>query len=212
MDEQVTVFDAQGRVVGAAPRSQVYADGLWHGSAGVLVRSTDGRRLYVHRRTTTKAVFAGMHDCLAGGVIDPGETPLQTATRELREELGIDGQTPAPLATVAWDGEWAGRPMRCHLFAFGIRYDGPIRHQPDEIADGWWWTDAELAHRLADPAWPFVPDTRVADPSAIAVVISACLVALSATGHAEPAQWPRRPRPRRSSSIARSLPSGPSSL
>ena len=160
MDERVAVFDAQGRVVGAAPRSQVYAEGLWHGSAGVLVRSTDGLRLYVHRRTTTKAVFAGMHDCLAGGVIDAGETPLQTATRELREELGITGQTPAPLASAAWDGEWAGRPMRCHLFAFGIRYDGPIRHQPDEIADGWWWTDDELAQRLADPSRPFVPDTR----------------------------------------------------
>ena len=53
MDERVAVFDAQGRVVGAAPRSQVYAEGLWHGSAGVLVRSTDGLRLYVHRRTTT---------------------------------------------------------------------------------------------------------------------------------------------------------------
>ncbi len=90
-DEQVAVFDVDGRVVGAAPRSQVYAEGLWHGSAGVLVRSTDGRRLYVHRRTTTKAVFAGMHDCLAGGVIDPGETPLETATRELGEELGITG-------------------------------------------------------------------------------------------------------------------------
>ena len=91
-DERVTVFDADGVVVGTAPRSQVYAEGLWHGSAGVLVRSTDGGRLYVHRRTLTRAVFAGMHDCLAGGVIDPGETPLATATRELREELGIDPQ------------------------------------------------------------------------------------------------------------------------
>jgi 8-oxo-dGTP pyrophosphatase MutT (NUDIX family) len=164
VDERVAVFDADGRVVGAAPRSQVYAEGLWHGSAGVLVRSTDGRRLYVHRRTLTKAVFAGMHDCLAGGVIDPGETPLQTATRELREELGITGPTPEPLASAAWDREWAGRPMRCHLFAFGIDYDGPIHHQPEEIADGWWCTDEELAHLLADPAWPVVPDTRMLLP------------------------------------------------
>src|ERR1700756_1614336 len=107
-DELVTVYDAEGNPTGTATRSCVYAEGLWHGSAGVLVRSTDGPRLYVHRRTTTKAVFAGMHDCLAGGVIDPGETPLQTAMRELREELGITGQTPAPLASAAWDGEWAG--------------------------------------------------------------------------------------------------------
>lgn len=160
-DELVTVFAADGRVVGSAPRSRVYAEGLWHGSAGVLVRSTDGQRLYVHRRTATKAVFAGMHDCLAGGVINPGETPLRTATRELFEELGVTGQRLELLASAPWDGEWAGRPMRCHLFAFGIRYDGPLRHQPEEIAEGWWWTDAELASALADPSWPFVPDTRV---------------------------------------------------
>ncbi|CAN5673146.1 NUDIX domain-containing protein [soil metagenome] len=166
-DETVAVYDAAGTVVGVAPRSQVYADGLWHASAGVLVRSGDGR-IYVHRRTTTKAVFAGMHDCLAGGVVDPGETPVQTAVRELGEELGITGMTPEPLASAAWDGEWAGRPMRCHLFAFGIVYDilrdGPIRHQPEEIAAGWWWTDDELVQALADPDWPFVPDTRVLIP------------------------------------------------
>jgi 8-oxo-dGTP pyrophosphatase MutT (NUDIX family) len=160
-DETVAVYDAAGNAVGAAPRSRVYAEGLWHASAGVLVRSGDGHRIYVHRRTLTKAVFAGMHDCLAGGVVDPGETPLQTATRELGEELGITGVTPTPLAAAAWDGAWAGRPMRCHLFAFGVRHDGPVRHQADEIAAGWWWTDAELADRLADPDWPFVPDTRV---------------------------------------------------
>ncbi len=169
MDERVAVFDADGNVVGDAPRSQVYAEGLWHGSAGVLVRSTDGGRLYVHRRTTTKAVFAGMHDCLAGGVIDPGETPYETAQRELHEELGIRGQPLRVLASTAWDGQWDGRPMRCHIFAFGIGYDGPIRHQPTEIADGWWWTDAELAQRLADPAWPFVPDTRVLIPQLLRV-------------------------------------------
>jgi 8-oxo-dGTP pyrophosphatase MutT (NUDIX family) len=166
-DETVAVFDSTGTVIGAAPRSQVYADGLWHGSAGVLVRSGDGR-IYVHRRTTTKAVFAAMHDCLAGGVIDPGETPVQTALREVSEELGITGVTLQPLASRAWDGQWAGRPMRCHLFAFGLRWDGPIRHQPEEIAAGWWWTDDELREHLADPAWPFVPDTRVLIPNLLA--------------------------------------------
>lgn len=160
-DELVAVYDAAGNVTGAAPRSRVYADGLWHASSGVLLRSTDGARIYVHRRTDTKAVFAGMHDCLAGGVVDPGETPEQTAVRELAEELGVTGVPLAPLASMVWDGWWAGKPMRCHLFAFQACYDGPVRHQPEEIVDGWWWTDAELAAHLADPDWPFVPDTRV---------------------------------------------------
>ncbi|WP_378742991.1 NUDIX domain-containing protein [Nocardia brasiliensis] len=161
----IAVYDAAGRVVGAADRAAVYRDGLWHASAGVLVRSGDGERIYVHRRTDTKMVFASMYDCLAGGVVGPGESPRQTAVRELAEELGITltGADPAPrpVAKVAWDGKWQGKPMRCHLFGYELRYDGPIHHQPEEIVDGWWWTDAELRAHLADPDWPFVPDTRV---------------------------------------------------
>lgn len=166
MTEMIAVYDATGRQIGAEDRTLVYAQGLWHAAAGVLVRSTDGSKIYVHKRTDTKAVFAGMHDCLAGGVLDPGEDPADAAIRELSEELGIEvgDQRPTPLATDSWDGEWAGKPMRCHLFAYEFRSDGPIRHQPEEIADGWWWTDAELRARLADPTWPFVPDTRVLIP------------------------------------------------
>ncbi|WP_306364869.1 NUDIX domain-containing protein [Nocardia sp. CC227C] len=164
----IALYDAAGREVGAEDRSVVYAEGLWHASAGVLVRSGDGSRVYVHRRTETKSVFAGMHDCLAGGVVEPGERPAQTAVRELAEELGIvlddAAEPPRPVARASWDGSWAGRPMRCHLFAYELRWDGPIRHQPEEVADGWWWTDARLRERLADPVWPFVPDTRVLVP------------------------------------------------
>ncbi|MFG1770412.1 NUDIX domain-containing protein [Nocardia salmonicida] len=162
--ELLAVYDADGLVIGEADRGTVYREGLWHASAGVLVRSVDGDRVYVHRRTDTKLVFAGLHDCLAGGVVDAGEHPSDTAIRELREELGIDVVPGAVLplrATASWDGVWAGRALRCHLFAYEYRYDGPIVHQPSEIVDGWWWTDAELRARLRDPAWPFVPDTRV---------------------------------------------------
>lgn len=164
MTETVAVYDALGNPIGAAPRSTVYAEGLWHAAAGILVRSLDGRLLYVHRRTDTKAVFAGLHDCLAGGVVGPGEDPAAAAVRELGEELGIvvpPDNPPIELARHAWDGSWAGRPMRCHLFAYEVRSDGPIIHQPEEIAAGWWWTDAQLRRRLADPAWGFVPDTRM---------------------------------------------------
>ncbi|GAB4586597.1 NUDIX hydrolase [Nocardia sp. IFM 10818] len=165
MAEMIAVYDAEGREIGAEDRAVVYAEGLWHASAGVLVRSRDGSRVYVHKRTDTKAVFAGMHDCLAGGVLSPGEDPAAAALRELSEELGITPDDhPVPLVTASWDGAWQDRPMRCHLFAYEVRSDGPIRHQPEEIAAGWWWTDKQLLAHLEDPTWPFVPDTRLLIP------------------------------------------------
>ncbi|RVW03303.1 NUDIX hydrolase [Rhodococcus spongiicola] len=160
MDELVAVYDVHGNPVGEAPRTRVYAEGLWHASSGVLLRSLDGTRIYVHRRASEKAIFGGMHDCLAGGVVDPGETPEMTARRELREELGVTDVELTPLAQVSWDGMWNGAPLRCHLHAFEARYDGPIHHQPSEVIDGWWWTEQELRRHLQDPGWPFVPDTR----------------------------------------------------
>ncbi|WP_067821797.1 NUDIX hydrolase [Nocardia inohanensis] len=168
MPETIAVYNAAGREIGAEDRAVVYESGLWHASAGVLVRSTDGKRVYVHRRTTTKTVFPGMHDCLAGGVLAPHEDPAEAAIRELSEELGITlsphTDRPLPVAAASWDGAWAGRPMRCHLFAYELRHDGPFHHQPEEIAAGWWWTDEELRSHLEDPAWPFVPDTRILIP------------------------------------------------
>ena len=158
-DELVAVYDATGAVTGVAPRGEVYARSLWHGSAGVLLRSGDGRSVYVHRRATDKLVMPGLYDCWAGGVIGPGESPAQTAARELGEELGVTGVGLDPLFHTVWVEDGGG--LRCHLFAYEARWDGPVRHQPEEIEDGGWMATAELRHRLADPGWAFAPDGRL---------------------------------------------------
>jgi 8-oxo-dGTP pyrophosphatase MutT (NUDIX family) len=157
--EPVAVYDAAGAVVGSARRDEVYARSLWHAVGGVLLRSVDGERVYVHRRTATKLVMPGLHDCWAGGVVGPGETPAATAVRELAEELGVAGVPLTPLFTLVYDEGEGG--LRSHLHAFEARYDGPVRHQPEEVADGGWMPVATLRERLRDPAWPFVPDGRL---------------------------------------------------
>jgi 8-oxo-dGTP pyrophosphatase MutT (NUDIX family) len=157
-DEQVAVFDADGAVTGAAPRGLVYRDRLWHGSTGVLLRSADGSRLYWHRRADDKLIYPGLHDCWAGGVIGPGESPDGAAARELAEELGVSGAPLVPIERFAYDGP----DMRCHVFTYEAFWDGPVRHQPEEVVWGEWVTVDELRARLADPQrWPFVPDGRV---------------------------------------------------
>jgi len=157
-DEQVAVYDSAGRVTGVESRGVVYRDGIWHGATGVLVRSLDGERVVVHRRAAGKLIYPSLWDCWAGGVIGPGEDPADAAARELAEELGVTGIPLTALERFSFDD---GR-LRYHVFTYEVRYDGPLRPQPEEVAWAGRITLDELRARLADPArWPFVPDGQL---------------------------------------------------
>jgi 8-oxo-dGTP pyrophosphatase MutT (NUDIX family) len=154
-EEQVAIVDDTGAVIGSAPRSVMRRDNLPHVVVAVLVRDPTGR-VYVHRRTDSKDVFPGMHDCFAAGCMQAGEEPAAAAAREVAEELGVTGVPLEPLLVLRYDDE-STRHV-CH--AFTTVWDGPVTHQPAEVAWGGWMTPAELRDRLADPTWPFVPDGR----------------------------------------------------
>jgi 8-oxo-dGTP pyrophosphatase MutT (NUDIX family) len=103
-------------------------------------------------------IFPGLYDCWAGGVLAPGESPDDAARRELAEELGVAGVPLLPLGRHPYDD---GR-LRYHVYMYEARWDGPLRHQPEEVVWGEWVTLDELAGVLADERHrPFVPDGRV---------------------------------------------------
>lgn len=154
-EEQVALVDGSGRVTGSAPRSVVRRDNLLHSATAVLVRDPSGR-IYVHRRSDSKDWAPGHWDAAAGGVIAVGEEPPASAVRELDEELGIAGVALTPLGAHLYEDD----TVRCFEHAFEAVWDGPVRHQPEEVSEGRWVTLAELAALLADPAVAFVPDTR----------------------------------------------------
>jgi 8-oxo-dGTP pyrophosphatase MutT (NUDIX family) len=147
--------DAEGRVVGAAPRERVRRENLPHAAAVVLVRRSSGE-VFVHRRSPRKDLWPGHHDCFAGGVVTAGEHPRDAARRELAEELGIDAVRPAPLLS-----HWFHDPVNRSLaFVHTATWDGDVHFTDGEVTAGWWEPPAALYARLADPHWPFVPDGR----------------------------------------------------
>jgi isopentenyldiphosphate isomerase len=154
-EELVALVDEQGHVVGHAPRSVVRRDNLRHAATAVLLRDPDGR-IYLHRRSDTKDWAPGHWDAAAGGVIAAGEEPLASAERELEEELGVAGVELRALGTHLFEDD----TTRCFEHAFEAVWDGPLRHQPEEVVEGRWVALPELGSVLADPTVPFVPDTR----------------------------------------------------
>ncbi|MEO6997859.1 MAG: phosphotransferase [Terracoccus sp.] len=154
-EEQVGVYDADGREVTSVPRSRMRAENLRHGATAVVVRDDLGR-VYVHRRTTTKDVYPGLLDFAAGGVLQAGENPYDGAVREAAEELGVQG---VPLVD-AGEADYADRSSTYRAFRYITIYDGPIRWQPEEVSWGDWFTVRALCRLLAQTPDDVVPDSR----------------------------------------------------
>ncbi len=152
MTELVALYDETGQPCGVADRARVRAENLWHAATAVVVRNTAGD-VYVHRRTKTKDLYPGRYDLCAGGVLRAGEDPLDSARRELAEELGVTGVELVPVGTATY----ADERTRMHGFIYECTYDGPITWQPEEVAWGAWVTPDRLLEMLDE--LPFMPDS-----------------------------------------------------
>ncbi|MFE4536196.1 NUDIX domain-containing protein [Streptomyces scopuliridis] len=156
--EILDIVDENDRVVGRAPRGEVYARGLRHRAVFVLARDAEDR-IFVHRRTPVKLVFPSLYDMFVGGVVGAGESYDEAALREAEEELGVSGlPRPVPLFTFLYEladgvGSWWSRvyEVRCTL---------PVRPQVEEVAWHDFLPEAELERRLGQgpDGWEWVPD------------------------------------------------------
>lgn len=66
--------------------------GVYHLVCEILVRHTDGTYLLM-KRDPTKPLFPNMWEATAGGSALQGESSVEGAMRELREETGIEAET-----------------------------------------------------------------------------------------------------------------------
>lgn len=151
--EILTVVDEHDRVVGEAPRGEVYARGLRHRCVFVQARDAEGR-VFVHRRTPTKLVFPSLYDMFVGGVVGAGESYDDAALREAEEELGVTGlPRPTPLFKFLYD-DGAGKSWWSSVYE--VRCALPVRPQVEEVAWHDFLTDADLERRIGE--WEWVPD------------------------------------------------------
>ncbi len=151
----MVLVDREGTRVGTAPRHRVRAENLRHAATAVLLRRPDGR-IYVHRRAADKDWQPSAYDAAAGGILVAGESPEESARRELAEELGVLGVPLRPLGLSVFEDETTRVVEHC----FEATYAGPVTHADGEVVAGAWMSLPALGERLRDPGWPFVPDTR----------------------------------------------------
>ncbi|MFF4259628.1 NUDIX domain-containing protein [Streptomyces sp. NPDC001663] len=111
----------------------------------------EGRLLVVSKRAAPDVFY------LPGGKPDAGEEPLDTLSRELDEELGVQPVEPRFLAEVEAVAALEGIPMRMTVFA--ARLDG-LPEPAAELADLRWVSgherDIHLAPAVQDHVLPLL--------------------------------------------------------
>ena len=112
--EYLDVCDEKGQPTGAiVSRNKAHRDGIRHRTAHVwVIREEKGRiQILLQKRSANKESFPGMYDTSSAGHIPAGCEPLDSALRELREELGIE----------------AGEGQLCYIGAICNRYEAQFR-------------------------------------------------------------------------------------
>ncbi len=138
------IVDEDDRVIGRAPRADCHGNpALIHRVSHVLVFN-HRNQLLLQKRSRHKDIQPGRWDTSVGGHLEPGESYLDAAYREMREELGIDG---VPL-TFLYHSKIRNEIESENVATYFARHDGVFQFPPEEIEEIRYWDAGEIEMAL----------------------------------------------------------------
>ena len=143
----------------------VHEDGDIHGTVHIWIRrkTEKGYDLLLQKRSKEKDSFPGCYDISSAGHISAGDEPLETALRELEEELGIKAE-PEQLKKVcmhegSMNGKFYGREVKNHEISTVYMYEETVditklKLQKEEVEEVMWMDQEELIQKVKDGGIP----------------------------------------------------------
>ena len=153
---QLDIVDEQDNIMGKEDFEKVHSEGLRHKSVQIFVieyedyRDTVSKLLVAERSGRQKTSALKLHSS-AGGHVKIGQTYLEAALEELREELFHD-RTDLPRGIVLNEfGRYKNdtRPTnKENTCLFVVRYSGPFSPDPAEISRVFWQDSKEVKKKM----------------------------------------------------------------
>lgn len=127
--EVFDVVDENGNPTGEiVERKEAHAKGIRHRTVHIwIARKVDGKwQVLLQKRAMAKDSFPGRYDTSSAGHIQAGDEPLESAIRELKEELGITATTEqlvfAGTFQIQYEKEFYNRLFKDNEIAFVYMY------------------------------------------------------------------------------------------
>ncbi len=162
-EEIFDIIDENGQPTGEiVTRTQAHAEGIRHRTAHIWVVRENGDRTEVllQKRAMNKDSFPGKYDTSSAGHIQAGDEPLESAIRELSEELGIQAKPDdlhfAGTFPIQFEKEFHGKIFKDNEIAFVYVYDKEVgidnfTIQKEEL-DSVEWFDLEEVYQACQPS------------------------------------------------------------
>lgn len=156
------IVDDKGYPTGEkVARSKAHEDGIRHRTAHIWVLRENGDKTEVllQKRAMNKDSFPGRYDTSSAGHIQAGDEPIESAIRELSEELGINAKpdelTFAGTFTIQYEKEFHGKMFNDNEIAFVYIYEEDVdidklSIQKEEL-DSVEWFDLEEVYQACQP-------------------------------------------------------------
>lgn len=127
------IVDENGKPTGGTvERSIAHAEGIRHRTAHIWIarKNSDKWQVLLQKRALTKDSFPGRYDTSSAGHIQAGDEPLESAIRELEEELGIAASSEdlafAGTFKILYEKEFHNKLFKDNEIAFVYVYLGEV--------------------------------------------------------------------------------------
>ncbi len=148
MTETFEIVNEQGEFLGYATRRECHGNpSLIHQTVHVLVFDKNSN-LWMQKRSPEKDIQPGKWDTSVGGHMAVGETPVESALREMKEEIGLDLNTDELkfCYTYLMRNEIESELVRTYYCV--IDNNVKINFNREEITEGMFWDRRDIESAL----------------------------------------------------------------